>query len=225
MPTCRRGEAFAVGRVEHGEPDRGVEPAVGVGRVLRDDVLGIHREARCEDLARGLGGLAQPLERGPRSFGVHVVRRDRRDAAPVVDAGVEERREIVAQVGGCLEVHLRTEHQPGRGDGPEVLVGVAGLVAVHRSAGLRQEVLHDDLLHVTVPGVALGDREERVDPLLARLADAHEDPGGERHLRAAGGLERQPAAVRVSCRGRRSAGRPARRGEPRASRSSSPATG
>ena len=35
--------------------------------------------------------LAQPVERGPGPLGVHVVGGERRDAAPVVDAGVEQR--------------------------------------------------------------------------------------------------------------------------------------
>ena len=39
-----------------------------------------------EHEAGRLGRVAQAVERGPRPFGVHVVDRDRRDAAPVVDA-------------------------------------------------------------------------------------------------------------------------------------------
>ena len=75
-------------------------------------------------------------------------------------------------------------------DGLEEVVGRAGRRAVHRGAGLREEVLDDHLLHVPVAGVGGGDRHERVDPIGDRLADAHEDPGGERDLEPAGGLER-----------------------------------
>ena len=40
-------------------------------------------------------------------------------------------------------------------------------MAVHRGAGLRQEVLDDHLLDVAVAGVAGGDGHERVDAILA----------------------------------------------------------
>ena len=168
-----------------------MQPLVGAPHELR-----VHREARREHEARGLGRVAQAVERGPRPFGVHVVDRDRRDAAPVVDAGREQRREIVAQVRGRLEVHVGGQDQPGRRDRPEELVGGARLGAVHRGARLGQEVLHDHFLHVTVFEVRVRDRDERVDALGARLADADEDAGRERHTRAAGGVQRGEAAGR-----------------------------
>ena len=43
-------------------------------------------------MAGRLGGGAEDLDGGPGPFGVHVVDGDRGDAAPVVDAGGEERR-------------------------------------------------------------------------------------------------------------------------------------
>ena len=58
---------------------------------------------------------------------------------------------------------------------------------VHRGALLRQEVLDDHLLHVAVPRVRLRDRDERGDAVGTVLADADEDPGGER--------DRQPPAA------------------------------
>ena len=90
---------------------------------------------------------------------------------------------------------------------------------------LRQEVLDDDLLHVTVAPVRGRDRFQRLDPFGARLADADEDAGRERDARAGPRLRASRAGARASCRGRRGADRRARRGAPRASRSSSPATG
>ena len=42
----------------------------------------------------------------------------------------------------------------------------------------------------------VGDRDQRVDALGAGLADPDEDPGGERHPRAAGRLERGEPALR-----------------------------
>ena len=45
---------------------------------------------------------------------------------------------------------------------------------------VRHEVLEDHLLDVAVLGMHGGDRLEGADPLLRRLADADQDPGGER---------------------------------------------
>jgi len=92
------------------------------------------------------------------------------------------------------------------------LLGVAGWHAVHRRARLGQEVLHDHFLHVPVAQVCGPDGKERVDALGARLADPHEDPGGEWHPGLPGGFEGGE-----STRGRlvgRTVVRPARLAEP-----------
>ena len=70
--------------------------------------------------------------------------------------------------------------------------GQAG-AAVHRRARLGQEVLDDHLLHVAVAGVAGGDGLERRQPVGPVLADADQDPGGERDRQS-------PAASRVASR-------------------------
>ena len=64
-----------------------VEPAVGVARVL-----GVDRQPGGQREAAGLGHRPQAVEGRPGPLGVHVVGGDGRDAAPVVDAGVEQRR-------------------------------------------------------------------------------------------------------------------------------------
>ena len=51
----------------------------------------------------------------------------------------------------------------------------------HARAGLRPEVLDDDLLDVSVLLAESPQREQRVDPLLARLPDPDEDPARERN--------------------------------------------
>ena len=59
---------------------------------------------------------AQPLQRGPGPLGVHVVGRQRRDAAPVVDAGARAaaRHSVeVDQVRRRLHPRLRAEHAAG----------------------------------------------------------------------------------------------------------------
>ena len=52
--------------------------------------------------------------------------------------------------------------------------------------GLGAEILDDDFLDVAVRGVQVADRLQRVDPLVACLADADQDAGRERHLQLAG---------------------------------------
>ena len=164
------------------------------------DVLGVHGEARREHLAGRLGRGPQPLERGPRPLGVHVVGRDGRDAAPVVDAGVEQRAEVVAQVRRRLEVHRRAPStRRAAAIGPQELVGRARSARVHRGARLGQEVLDDHLLHVTVALVALArsprsasSRSARVSPMPTRIPVVNGMPGPP------GGLERgEPARGRL----------------------------
>ena len=159
--------------------------------------------------ARGLGGLPQDAQVGPRPFGVDVVGGDRGDAAPVVDAGRQQRSQVVGEVGRGLQVDLGGEDQSGRGDGPEELVGRAGRPLVHGGARLGQEVLDDHLLHVAVASVAGGDGLEGGQPVGPGLADAHQQPGGEGDAGLAGGLEGGQPAAPASCPGP-SGGRPGR---------------
>ena len=115
----------------------------------------------------------------------------RRDATPVVDAGIDQLLvDAGRQVGGRLDVHLGTEDQAGPGDGPAQLVEV-GLVSVGQlGVGLGAEVLDDHFLDVTVLPVQVGDGTKGIEPFLARLADADENAGGERHLEFAGQTDR-----------------------------------
>ena len=123
-----------------------------------------------------------------------MVDRDRRDPSPVVDAGVEEPRELVVrQVRRRLKVNLRTKYKPGDGDRPQQLVeGRLGRLR-HPGPGLRPEVLDDHLLQVTVPSREIADREQCVEPFGARLADSDQHAGGERDACLAGRFEgREP---------------------------------
>jgi hypothetical protein len=119
-----------------------------------------------------------------------------RDPAPVVDARIEERAEVVAQVGWRLDVHVGSEHDARRRGRPHQLLAIARRVMVHGGRGLGQEVLDDHLLHVPVAGVALANREQGVDALGARLADADEDPRGEGHTCETGCFKRRESAGR-----------------------------
>jgi hypothetical protein len=127
-----------------------------------------------------------------------VVDRDRRDAAPVVDARVEQAGEVaVGQVGRRLQVRARAQENARRGDRPQVLVERGLGMACHARAGLGAEVLDDDLLDVAVTIGEPLDREQRLQPLGARLADPDQDPGGERHPLLAGGGNRLQAHGRA----------------------------
>ena len=183
-------EALGIGAVHDGEAEVLVDPGLGGG-----GVLGVDREPGSELEAGGLGDRAEAIAVGPGALGVDVVGGDGRDAAPVVDAGVEQHPEVVGEVGRRLEVDLRREDQAGEGDGLEVGVGGAGRGLVHGGAGLGQEVLDDHLLHVAPAGVAGGDGLERLDAVGPVLAEADEDPGGERNGELAGRLERGEPAL------------------------------
>ncbi len=189
-PGSSRPRPFGVAAVEHREAQAVVEPAVGV-----EGELGVDGEPGGEHEAGGLGHRPQAVEVGPGPLGVHVVGGDGGDPAPVVDARLEQHPEVVGQVGRRLQVDVHGQDQPGQGDGVEVLVAGAGSGPEHRRARLGQEVLDDDLLHVAPAGVGLGDGGQRVDAVLAGLADADEDAGGERDGQLAGCLERGQAAL------------------------------
>ena len=116
-----------------------------------------------------------------------MIRRHRRDAAPVVDAGADQRREIaIGEVGRRLDVHLRLEQQSGDRYGPQMLSCRGGRRLRHARAGLGPEILDDDFLDVPVSFVQIADRQQRLHALGPRLADADQDAGGERHALLAG---------------------------------------
>ena len=148
-------------------------------------------------MAGHLGRLAQDVERRPGPLWVHVVGRDGRHAAPVVDAGVEQRGQLVGEVRRRLHVDLGRQDQAGRRNGPLQVLGKAGLGAEHGRAGLGQEVLHDHLLHVPVAGVRLGDDVKGGQLIGPRVADADEDAGGEGDGQLAGEVQGGQAAGRL----------------------------
>ena len=127
----------------------------------------------------------------PGALGVDVVRRHRGHAAPVVDAGVEQRDQAlgVAEVGRRLQRHRRAEQQPRDGERGQVGLVVEVLGGAHRRVGLGPEVLDDDLLDGAELPRHPPDRQQGVDPLGGGLADPDEDAGGERHGQASRVLE------------------------------------
>ena len=83
------------------------------------------------------------------------------------------------------------------GDRPQQFVWRADRAVTHPGDLLGQKVLDDHLLDVAVAGVAGGDRPQRLDPVLATVADTNEDPGRERDLRRPGSFECRQATRRI----------------------------
>ena len=106
-------QALGVAAVEDREAHRRVEPAL-----RREHELGIGGEAGCEDEALRLGDGQQAVEVGPGALGVDVVGGEGRDAAPVVDPGVEQHAEVVGEVGRALDVDVGRKHEAGGGHAP-----------------------------------------------------------------------------------------------------------
>ena len=111
-------QPVAVGGRQRGPRTRRREPALGIAQVARVDA-----QARRER-AVGRGGRGREQRAlGPRRLGIDVVGRHGRDAAEVVDAGLEQARELgVREVRRRLHGDVERHQQPRDRDRPEVVV-------------------------------------------------------------------------------------------------------
>ena len=176
-PCVVAREAARIGRSSYVRGDLGIDPTLEIG-----DVLGVERKARSKLDPAACRRLAQSLDLGPRRLGIHMVDGHGRHAAPVVDPGIEQAREVVErEVRRRLHVPGRAEQDASDSDRPEMVVERGLGMRRHPRAGLRPEVLDDDLLDVSVLLAERPQREQRVDPLLARLPDPDEDSARERN--------------------------------------------
>ena len=116
-PRIVAAEALGVGTVHHGEPECLVEPDLGPTHVV-----GVDGESGSKGEAPLLGQLPKAIEGRPGTLRVDMVDGHRGDAAPVVDAGIEQRPEVVGEVRRSLYVHLVREDQTCQCDGLEVVV-------------------------------------------------------------------------------------------------------
>ena len=91
--------------------------------------------------------------------------------------------------GGAWTRAFGAEDEPGHGDRGGQVVEFRVRRVAHLGVRLGPEVLHDHFLDAAVLPGDLADGEDRFGALLARLADADEDAGGERHVAAAGVLQ------------------------------------
>ena len=185
---------------------------------LRVHVLRVDAEALGQRVALRLQLLAHLVDRRERVLGRDVVA-VRRQPAEVGGALLDQRQPPVGEVR--RDLHADVGHQPLRLAHEEAQIverdvvaprrhrnGVAVRLRPLRAVGdlgrlgavvalVRDEVLEDDLLQVAVLGVHLGERLERGDALLDRLADPDQDPAGERDLQLAGGADEVEPHVRV----------------------------
>ena len=163
--------------------------------------LRIDGQTRHEQQPVVLACSTQAFDLWPRRFRVDMVDGDGRDAAPVVDAGVEESREIVVrQVRRRLQMRVRTEKNPGDRNRPQELVEGRVRRARHLRSGLCAKVLNDHLLHVSVALREVPDCKQRIDALGTRLADPDQDSGRERNARVPGGANRPQPFARIFVR-------------------------
>ena len=176
-PIIRARQPLAIGQIQHPLAQPRVQPALWVLGEAR-----IEGEPLVQMFAGQRGFTAQILKVRPRCFRVHEVWRERRNATPIVNAcGDDLGQHARAQVRRRLHTHAGTEQDAGDGDGPKQLVQVRLGRRAHLRARLGAEVLHDELLDVAVFLMDVADGEQRFDAFAARLADADEDAGGERH--------------------------------------------
>ena len=98
---------------------RRVDPGLGVAATNSGCAVSRSRSSKPSSAVRA----ARSVEVRPRPLGVDVVGGQRRDAAPVVGAGAQQQLELgrVGEVRRHLHAHVRPQHEPGDGDGRDVL--------------------------------------------------------------------------------------------------------
>ena len=113
-----------------------------------------------QELAGGGRPLGKLRDRRPWRFRIDVIRGDRRDPAPVIDARRNQARiDARRQVGGRLDIHRGAQDQARGGDAPKQVVEIGLRRAGELRAGLGAEVLNDDLLNMPETAVEIADGE------------------------------------------------------------------
>ena len=204
----RVGQAVGAGQRPHVRAHPRVQP-----RVLAPHVPRVRGQPLPQLEPARSGERGKVLDVRPGPLRVHVVRCQRADPAPVVDAGAQQQRQLRRVGRGSAVPAARSAGRaaPGRQRASATYsISSRSSSCAHRGVGLGPEVLHDALLHVPVAARRGADRQDRLDPLGRGLADAHQDPGRERHRLPAGVLDHPQPHRRVlvgDCRGEQ---RPAR---------------
>src|SRR5229473_574077 len=145
------------------------------------DKLRVESEAFAQGETVGFRFGLQAGDLGPGGFGIDEILGDGRNAAPIVDARIEQTGEIVvAEVWRGLNVHLRAEDEAGERDGAQHVFKRRLRMRGHGNFRLGAEILDDDFLDVAIFFVERSNRQERVDALFHGFADADQDAGGKR---------------------------------------------
>src|SRR5258708_6506737 len=125
------------------------------------DKFRIECETFAQDEATGLGFRFEARNLRPGRLGIDEIFGDGRDAAPVIDASVEQSWKIViAEIGRGLHVHLRAEDQPSDGDRAQHVFERRFGVRGHGDFRLSAEILDDNFLDVTISLVERSNRKE-----------------------------------------------------------------
>src|SRR5439155_10967335 len=112
----------------------------------------------------------------PGRFGINVIARNRRNAAPIVYARLEHQVMIVrVEIRRNLNVHLATQNEACRRNGARNLHRAWFCATRHSRAGLGSEILNDDFLNMAVGVVQLSNCKQAVDALLARFVYYDQD--------------------------------------------------
>src|SRR5713226_8403845 len=120
-------------------------------KVFLGEKFRVDRQAFAKDEAARFGFGLQAGDLRPGGFGIDEIFGDRRNATPIVDAGIKQAREIViAQVRRGLDVHLRAEDQSSERDGAEHIFKRWLRMRGHGDFRLSAEILDDDFLDVAV---------------------------------------------------------------------------
>ncbi len=116
-----------------------------------------------------------------------MIDRHRRDAAPIVDPGLDQALIILrAEIRRRLQIDLGLQDKARRRHGPHQFI--------KRRLGFRRqfrvrlgpEILNDDFLDMSVAGVKIGNGNQTVETLGAGFSDADQDSGGEGDRQFAG---------------------------------------
>ncbi len=192
----RRGNRHSrqrIGQRRHVLGEARIDPRRAV-RGPTAHVLGIDGQAFAQDEAGRRRERGQRLDPRPRTLRVHVIRCDRGDATPVVDARPQQESDLTLtrvtvggqQVGRGLDPRLRAEHKPGHGDRGREVVELGVRMLAHGRVRLRAEVLDDHFLDVPVLARNPPDGVQRLGPLGQVLSDADQNSGRERNGNATG---------------------------------------
>src|ERR1039458_6710427 len=111
----------------------------------------------------------------PRLLWIDEIWRKRRHSSPIVDTGIEQIGVMwIGKIWRRLNIHIRHQ-QPSYGYGAKHVFTIRLRRGCHQGAAVREELLHDYLLNMSILLVQVADRDQGVDPFFQRFADSDQD--------------------------------------------------